>query len=826
MFIRLFRKTESERNDKDMDVQEKNFESADIGFDLSETEEKKRDRGILRNIFIGLLYSVVGYLLGGCALPFGALPFGVAILCAADRRVPYILVGVCVSALIGADAVIVISAYAAVFLIRILMRLTIDTPRSENEVSEEKSIGDILPELFSESVYLRMATSCVGACIVGVYKLIRGGFLYYDLYGAIIAMAAAPTAVILLHGIFNRKNTRGRFAHVSAALLAFGVIFAAREVSVYGISLSAFGAAFITLLLCRKKGITYGIAAGIVCGLAYSPIYAPAFIFAALAVGALCRVSTFFGAFSAFSVGMAWAVYVNGVGALIDIMPALLAATLLFAVADKIFTAKKDSDTVAEEDVGVSDDVEQGEAAVVCEAAWDKLDGIRFSAAQERSKKLCETFSEMSGFFSELGEKMKKPLTADIKQICDSAFDACCGNCAQRGKCWEENYNETLAAVASISSKIHREGRLENSDLPESVRDICERVSDIVDEINHNYTMHTKQLLLCDKTEIFALDYEAVSDLIAGAMVVDGAEYECDGEASAAICERLGSEIRGIRYAVVYGSRKKRILVGAADASDIYSQKEKILDIAREVCGSAFACGEICESEGGGAVVTLEAKRRFCAEVAKRSVMSDREEDFCGDTVCVFGNTEDKTYSLISDGMGSGRDAALTSGICAMFIQKMLCAANRCDTSLKMLNSFLRNKGGGSIHECSATVDLLELDLIYGKASFYKSGAAPTYVYRSGGLFKLRSKTVPVGIIKELDAKKISFDVGEGDVIVMVSDGVTQGREECPWLFDLLKRNVECEGIERTADMIVERARRECADDDISVVVIRVREEK
>jgi len=138
----------------------------------------------------------------------------------------------------------------------------------------------------------------------------------------------------------------------------------------------------------------------------------------------------------------------------------------------------------------------------------------------------------------------------------------------------------------------------------------------------------------------------------------------------------------------------------------------------------------------------------------------------------------------------------------------------------------LRNKGGGSIHECSATVDLLELDLIYGKASFYKSGAAPTYVYRNGSLFKLRSKTVPIGIIKELDAKKISFDVGDGDVIVMISDGVTQGRDECPWLFELLKKNVDGEGIERTADMIVERAHREYGDDDISVIVIKVRENK
>ena len=142
-----------------------------------------------------------------------------------------------------------------------------------------------------------------------------------------------------------------------------------------------------------------------------------------------------------------------------------------------------------------------------------------------------------------------------------------------------------------------------------------------------------------------------------------------------------------------------------------------------------------------------------------------------------------------------------------------------------MLNGFLRNKGSGSIHECSATVDLMELDLIGRRASFYKSGAAPTYVLRDGALFKLRSKTVPVGILKEPDTKKISFDVSAGDVIVMVSDGVTQGREECPWLFDLLRGNVDSLGVERTADLVMKYAKGEGCTDDLSVVIVKIGEE-
>ena len=139
-----------------------------------------------------------------------------------------------------------------------------------------------------------------------------------------------------------------------------------------------------------------------------------------------------------------------------------------------------------------------------------------------------------------------------------------------------------------------------------------------------------------------------------------------------------------------------------------------------------------------------------------------------------------------------------------------------------MLNGFLRHRGSGSLHECSATVDLLELDLMRGKASFYKNGAAPTYVFRNGGIFKLRSRTVPVGIIRESDTRRIGFDVAAGDMIVMVSDGVTQGREECPWLFDLLRSQGENVSAERIADLVVKYAKNEGAADDLSVLVIKI----
>jgi thymidine phosphorylase len=64
--------------------------------------------------------------------------------------------------------------------------------------------------------------------------------------------------------------------------------------------------------------------------------------------------------------------------------------------------------------------------------------------------------------------------------------------------------------------------------------------------------------------------------------------------------------------------------------------------------------------------------------------------------------------------------------------------------------------------------------------------------------------------------------VSVGDVIVMVSDGVTQGKEECPWLFDLLRSQGEDVSIERLADLVVKYAKGEGCSDDISVLIVKI----
>ena len=168
--------------------------------------------------------------------------------------------------------------------------------------------------------------------------------------------------------------------------------------------------------------------------------------------------------------------------------------------------------------------------------------------------------------------------------------------------------------------------------------------------------------------------------------------------------------------------------------------------------------------------------------------------------------------------MGSGREAALTSRICGGFLERMLRAYNPKDLSIEMLSNLIRNKGS----ECFATIDLLEIDLLNGQASFVKGGAAPSYILRDGNLFRIVSNSMPIGITREINAEEIKFELREGDVIVMFSDGVAQSVEDGIWLVNLLNGQWE-EDMQKMAARILREARANNArGDDMTVGLVRV----
>ena len=121
------------------------------------------------------------------------------------------------------------------------------------------------------------------------------------------------------------------------------------------------------------------------------------------------------------------------------------------------------------------------------------------------------------------------------------------------------------------------------------------------------------------------------------------------------------------------------------------------------------------------------------------------------------------------------------------------------------------------------TVDLLQIDLFNGKSAVYKLGAAPTYLRRGGGVERLSGESLPAGVNAGAAAGPDHFDLSleAGDCVVLVSDGVTTGKED-RWLRKLLG---EFDGVspQALAARILQGSDlRDRSGDDRTVIVIKL----
>lgn len=152
------------------------------------------------------------------------------------------------------------------------------------------------------------------------------------------------------------------------------------------------------------------------------------------------------------------------------------------------------------------------------------------------------------------------------------------------------------------------------------------------------------------------------------------------------------------------------------------------------------------------------------------AVRSRSGEAVAGDSYMSRALSGGRHVLALSDGMGSGVNALQESHAALHLMAESLRAGYTRAQALDVVNALMLMCTG---REMYATMDLCVCDLHSGEAAFEKLGACASYVIRDGEIRSIGADTLPVGVLPEVEAQSLRMTLCEGDVVILLTDGVT-----------------------------------------------------
>ncbi|MBQ4538102.1 MAG: SpoIIE family protein phosphatase [Oscillospiraceae bacterium] len=435
--------------------------------------------------------------------------------------------------------------------------------------------------------------------------------------------------------------------------------------------------------------------------------------------------------------------------------------------------------------------------------------------------RLRTALSDIAQMTGEISKKLADISGDPIESVFAKSCSAVCKGCKSSPRCWQTGYDNTADALNHAFSAAKTKGSAELSDFPAHFK--CDRIERMLEVINKNTSgymthrmqqRHLSQLRsvsgdqfggicdLLDSMERQLADFRTADSQTADAVTKYISALGCE---CGSICCFLDSFGRISILAELPAHKAVRLMSPsvAADLSEIVLQE---LSAPQQLLS------------GNSAKVMWSAKAVYGIKSAFVQHASGGNR-FCGDSLKVIDNANGNAILLLCDGMGVGSPAAVDATMTASLLERLLSAGADLPSSLRLVNAALLS-GGGEERLC--TVDAALLDLYSCRLDIFKAGAAPSFVLQNGRCRRIEANSLPAGILSGAEAKHTTVSLSEGDIIVMLSDGVIETGYE--WVPSQITAFADCpldELCQRLIDTAHDR-RLSDREDDMSVLAVKI----
>lgn len=448
--------------------------------------------------------------------------------------------------------------------------------------------------------------------------------------------------------------------------------------------------------------------------------------------------------------------------------------------------------------------------------------------ANYKIEEFAAAFKRLAKSFSDFTERERQISGDEMEEIFDELSEKVCKECVNCHYCWETNYEETYANIRNILAAASEQGVVEEETINERFYNRCLRLDEYIEKINERMAVARMNLSWRNK---MAESREAMANQmyeIAGALreftVELGETAEVPAETKKKVLfalRSLGIHVKNLSFKTDRKGNLEICFMAKARGNACVTKK----DVANVLAGTLdmrMTAGRyvrnVIPKEYEAVAFVRDTNYKTLTGLAR---VAKSGETVSGDNFSFMELSTGELIMLLSDGMGSGRAACRDSENLVEVLESLIEAGFRKESALRLMNTlFVMSYEGKKF----TTLDMTAIDLYSGKCEMVKNGAAATFIKKRDRVETVSQGALPMGIDMEAEPEVTETELMDGDMVVMVSDGIIDafpGDNKEFYVENIIENNTSNNPSDVANQILMQALSRNAreASDDMSVLV-------
>lgn len=452
----------------------------------------------------------------------------------------------------------------------------------------------------------------------------------------------------------------------------------------------------------------------------------------------------------------------------------------------------------------------------------------------EKIDEIGQVFDELSVAFGESGENYEALEQQMMDQVVAASVKQVCSTCPRRAVCWEKEGPQTYQAISQSAANLKENMSAGAKAATSELRNRCLRTDTMMGALKKNLENSERDAKwiakLKEQKSLLSAQLAGVAAVVRsiGAEVEAGNRTSMSGEEQiVGALEQLGLYVENV-HIVNLDPGKVEIEVVLPN-QDAYEKASRVIaPLLSGIVGENIMVSKLSGGPPGPCTSIFSSARLFQVNTAHSTVAREGRV-ISGDSHTSVDLENGRFAVAVSDGMGNGERAKRESRAAIELLKKLLKAGFDEKLAIQTVNSTLLLR---SEEEMFTTLDMALIDLFTAKTEFLKIGSAPSFIRRGKQVLTITGSNVPIGILQDIEVQSIEEQLRDGDILILMSDGVYDAPRQLYDKEEWLKRQIErldANDPKEIADTLLEMAIRMNHGeilDDMTVVVATIKASK